>query len=103
MQPIHPSLTLLYSMPTHPPRPTIFPYTTLFQSRRLRRAGGTAGRRTGGRGRQFGEIGRAHVLTSVSVRSRMLSFSCKRKKWVDKFFLGIGISVFFSLSVVLIF
>src|SRR5207253_10597438 len=30
---IRPRLTLLFSLPPHPPTPTLFPYTTLFRSR----------------------------------------------------------------------
>src|SRR2546421_7061699 len=89
-----------------PPRSTLFPYTTLFRSgesavvafdapdrRRVRRqslerldAWQTAGDgETGGfaqlRARIVTqEIGRAHVSTPVTIRSRMPSSSCKKNK-----------------------
>src|SRR2546427_8758625 len=91
-----------------PPRSTLFPYTTLFRSvcaaapcprcaepvgsyggdlargdqRRVGRGGCGCGR---GRHKHRGsatkhEIGRAHVLTPVTIKNRMPSFSLKKKK-----------------------
>src|SRR2546421_2268640 len=84
-----------------PPRSTLFPYTTLFRSgcrgepfeRRQRRLAivlvddqrldrqqphaGIGGIPPGG---LADEIGRAHVLTPVTIRYRMPSFALKKKK-----------------------
>src|SRR2546427_1822528 len=88
-----------------PPRSTLFPYTTLFRSHHTclpigdRR--GARPERTGGRWhvhivlvrvlrhrRQHTDhrvkIGRAHVLTPVTVKSRMPASSCKKKKSVSR-------------------
>src|SRR3712207_8975936 len=90
-----------------PPRSTLFPYTTLFRSagarprtavppgrdghrRPDRRAGHDArrgaGRRRGGDRR--GPIGRAQVWTPVTPKSRMPSFSFKKKILVGKLFVA---------------
>src|SRR2546427_8357459 len=75
-----------------PPRSTLFPYTTLFRSAGGGgfHGGGTSTGFHGGRGgitnlgAHFGhpilQIGRAHVLTPVTVKNRMPSFSLKKKK-----------------------
>src|SRR3712207_8823597 len=50
-----------------PPRSTLFPYTTLFRSRRGRRGGDQAGRREGGA--QEGSLGRHRPISTRAVRS----------------------------------
>src|SRR3712207_9462770 len=92
-------VVIFFLMIRRPPRSTLFPYATLFRSRpaRLAPLGGRA-LRVGGRGARrglhdqrprlpaprqprvrppatSGQIGRAHVLTPVTLISRMPSFS----------------------------
>src|SRR2546423_3517745 len=81
-----------------PPRSTLFPYTTLFRSRRhdgVHGAGDTTGRKVGSDGQRFdggvgfdgdwtrvlgrgggGQIGRAHVITPVT---RLCRSPCYRR------------------------
>src|SRR2546427_8700871 len=74
-----------------PPRSTLFPYTTLFRSgsardaleqavRRRQRLGVELERR---RVADADEIGRAHVWNPVTVKNRMPSSACKKKKTIQ--------------------
>src|SRR2546428_9469948 len=75
-----------------PPRSTLFPYTTLFRSiarRDLQLRGRAAGRghdRGGSERIRLGldhprsEIGRAHAWNPITVRTRIASSACKKKR-----------------------
>src|SRR2546427_7070726 len=91
-----------------PPRSTLFPYTTLFRSIRRERGnlwGGRLSRRLFGlrvaglavddpalerqdahgksRDPKAEEIGRAHVLSPVTDKTRMPAFACKKKRELE--------------------